>query len=107
MTRNVNGLLESHFKGKPQIAEMLDPHRGRVLKAYYIGEDSVVGLCDGVDSWVSNVLSCPAAMKLAKRIEEFKDGVVHAFDTIVPRRRVVLDGDPSTAPVQRRRVHVD
>lgn len=92
--------------GKPLLAEMPDPHKGRIMRAYYINSDTEVQIHDGVDSWIITVGSCLPGMKLEERIAELHSG---ALQMVRPRRQVVDDDAPVRRRVvsTRRRVHVD
>lgn len=79
------------FEGKSQIAQMEDPHRGRTMRAFYIGSDTLVGINDGIDAWILQIGSGCHAMQLEKRMAEFKAGTLPAVRS---RRRVVEDDEP-------------
>lgn len=93
------------FDGKPLLAEMPDPHRGRTMRAYYIGSDTLVGINDGVDAWILQIGSGCYAMKLEEKIAAFKAG---NLSMVRPRRR--LEDDDAVVqrrqPSHRRRIHV-
>lgn len=91
--------------GKPLLAEMHDPHKDRLMRAYYINSDTEVQIHDGVDSWIITVGSCLHGMKLEERIAELHQG---SLQIVHPRRRVVEDDAPiqRRTTTARRRVHV-
>lgn len=103
MTR-FNLMLNSHFKGRPLIASMYDPHRDCQLNIYFIGDDFLVGVSDGVDSWIANHrTSLHAVGDLTQRIENAKKQrrvVVEREPTI--RRRVITE---SSVTIARRKLN--
>lgn len=106
-----NLLLNTHFRGRPLLGQMPDVNRGRILKAYYIGEDDVVGVSDGVESWISPLTACHD-LNLPRLLEDYKAGKIQqpitrrsivADEVHQPlKRREVRDNVP-----RRRRIHVD
>lgn len=87
------------YEGKPLLAEMPDPHRGRTLRAYYIGRDDLVGMHDGIDSWIMKVGAGAYAMKLEEKIAAFHSG---SLSMVRPRRKLVEE----QKQIMRRRVRV-
>ena len=94
------------FDGKILLGEMEDPHKGRTLRAYYIGSDTLVGVNDGVDSWIASVEYSCHKLHLARRIAEMKDGRLPSAPT---RRRLIEDEEPEIRlwTPARRRIHVE
>lgn len=92
--------------GKPILAEMPDPHRGRIIRAHYIDSDTKVQLHDGTDTWIITVGSCLPAMKLEEKIAAHKAG---SLTHVRPRRQVIDDVTTiHRRPVPaRRRAHVE
>lgn len=88
--------------GRIQLAEMEDPNRGRIIKAFYMDSDELVLLNDGVDTWMAPVHYSCFKMKLADRIKDFKSG--KRLDGIPMRRRV---DEPRQRVVLKVRRHVD
>lgn len=76
-------------EGKPLLAEMQDPHKGRIIRAYYIQSDTEVQLHDGIDSWIITVGSCLPGMKLSEKISALKGSGISQR-----RRRVIIDDMP-------------
>ena len=70
-------LFKSKFKKCPLLATMRDEGRDRTVKIFYIGQqvlagNALVGVYDGVDTWISPVKGCFQSLKdgyLASQIE--------------------------------------
>lgn len=52
MSNRFNGYLSSHFKGHPQVYEFTDANRSRVVRVFDVGDAQVLGVSDGVESWM-------------------------------------------------------
>lgn len=77
--------------GKTLLAEIHDPHRDRMVRAYYIHSDTEVQLHDGVDSWIITVGTCLPKMSLEEKIAALKGGVRPRralLNEVQPRRRI-------------------
>jgi hypothetical protein len=54
---NFNAMMNRHFKGNEEIDSYPDRHRNRTIRIFFIGQPDVVGVSDGIDSWIAPV-SC-------------------------------------------------
>lgn len=95
-----------HFSNQFSACRLLktgrDPHRERDVKIYAIpGEFDVVGITDGVDSWVAPVATgfLEDVRKMLQRIQAGED----VQPTTSPRRRIAT-AEVETTPTGRRRV---
>lgn len=103
-------LINSHFNGKPKIAEVQDQGRGRVIQVFYIGSKEDVGMFDGVDAWIARAASSVSRPDLVKAIQDHLEGNPQAFQAT--RRRVLVDEPqitrrPTSSTIERRRIHVE
>lgn len=106
-----NHLLNSHFAGKPLIAQIEDKGRNRLIKVYYIDSQTEVGMFDGIDTWVANAATAVKTPDLPAAIQNYLAGRPPAFQT-TSRRALVDDAKPArrtllSQPTERRRVHVE
>lgn len=105
-----NHLLNSHFAGKPVIAQINDTGRNRLIKVFYIDSPTEVGMFDGVDAWVVTAATAVRHPDLTKAIEAHLSGAP-PFPT-TSRRALVEDAKPArrsllNQPTERRRVRVE
>ncbi|TXH49520.1 MAG: hypothetical protein E6Q97_22550 [Desulfurellales bacterium] len=106
-----NHLLNSHFSGKPVIAQINDTGRNRLIKVFYIDSPTEVGMFDGVDAWVATAATAVRHPDLTKAIQDHLAGVPASFPAT--SRRVLVDESKPTRrallnqPTERRRVYVE
>lgn len=63
-----NEHIKRHFRGCELLAESRDEHRNRVLKYYFMNTNEVVGVSDGVDSWVTGPQACHSVPRLVQLV---------------------------------------
>lgn len=86
-----NGLMNTHFKSCQKLAEVHDPHRDRMMAAFFIGREDLVGISDGVDSWLAHPDSL-IHLKVKEPLARALAGQLPMnFQEAPPRRRAVLD----------------
>jgi len=104
-----NTYMNSHFSGCRLLGEGEDLHRNRHVKLYVIpGHVDVVGVSDGVDSWLA-----PAnngidyfTIPVTRLMREISDGLNPApFRAAVRSSRVRIA--VQEAPVARKRIQID
>lgn len=79
-----NSYMNNHFSACLLLTHMHDPHRSRDVRVHMIpGEFEIVGLTDGVDSWICPT-STPFMEKVRKILGTVRDG---SFVRAEPRRR--------------------
>jgi hypothetical protein len=119
-----NHHLQNHFKSCRLLKRGRDPHRERDVEYRLLpGEFEVVGIFDGVDSFVAQVSKefMPDIFRIMEQIREGQDPPA-IIDEIKSRGRVTLSNTAEVHPQvkhrvrvgvesepqpQRRRVHVD
>lgn len=88
-----------------------DPHRNRDVRIYALpGEFEVVGMTDGVDSWIAPVATgfLEDVRKLLNRIRSGEDVRAIAEAAAPARRRIALPGDePERTPTGRLRRRIE
>lgn len=86
MSTKYNEMLASHFRSKPILVTIFDPHRNRNVTLHYIDDDILVGCSDGIDAWVSPATSFPA-LDLPTKIQK-KEFMTASEFPIIRRREV-------------------
>lgn len=98
-----NALFEKKFLGCPLLATMRDEPRDRTVKIFYINEPGLVGVNDGIDTWISPVKGCFHNLKeglLESQIILAAAGSVKPEQEVRPRHTM-----PARPLMQRRLVH--
>jgi hypothetical protein len=98
-----NHYFQNQFAGCVVLAIGRDEGRDRDVRIVALpGEFSVVGLCDGTDTWVAGVnsMGSPLIAQAAARLKMLADGTLHLTPTPGARRRITvsLDDDPPPPP---------
>ncbi len=114
---NYKHYMGNGFRACRLVALGYDPHRNRDVRMFKIpGEPEVLGVTDGVDTWIAPLTS-PFLEPVAKAIRSEVAGDAASFPIILGRRpdaspraprRALLTEDPPPAPkVARRALLVD
>jgi len=99
-----NTLFEKRFLGCPLLATMRDEPRDRTVKIFYINEPGLVGVNDGIDTWISPVKGCFHNLKeglLESQMVLAAAGRVSPEEQAVRQRHTM----PTRPLMQRRSVH--
>jgi hypothetical protein len=102
---NINRLFDKRFKGCPLLATMEDEARGRTVKIFYIEQPTLVGVWDGVDTWISAVKGCFRNLKeglLESQIALAAEGKI--APEVAQRRKLVVPL-PRKVPQRREMTH--
>lgn len=100
-----NLLINTHFSSCRLLVEGHDPHRDRKVKVFMVpGDFSVVGLTDGVDSWIAPTSVAPSDLfdKVRRVLHDIQNGK-HVEVAQVGRARIRVQ-PPTEAPKPRVRV---
>ena len=108
-----NHLFESHFQGCLHLASYHDSHRKRDAKVFMVpGDHEIVGISDGVDSWIAPANTSVAGYSLLALLESVRAGTFQgATPAKVPRRHINVESTKQAtripeipAQIQRRRI---
>lgn len=105
-----NHLFESHFQGCLHIAGYQDPHRNRDVRIYMIpGDHSMVGICDGVDTWVAPANTTVAGVNLQAVLEAVRNGTFQGPAAVRTHRKMIHVESVAKpgAKTTRRIIHVE
>lgn len=102
-------MLRNHFRGHTLLGEMEDSNRGRTVRAYLIKDRTdIVGVSDGVDSWIAGPHSCLYSLNLPEVIAAISRGEAIVPKLVSPKakrlRHSLSDDPPSTALRTRHRL---
>ena len=100
---NYNRLFDKRFAGQPLLATMEDEARGRTVKIFYIEQPTLVGVWDGVDTWISAVKGCFRNLKeglLESQIALAAEGKI-APEALQRRKLITATGRFATEPAMQ------
>lgn len=95
-----NGLMNTHFSSCPKLGQFEDPYRDRTVSIFFLDREDMVGVSDGVDSW----LCAPASLQSVNGVKLVQDAMHGKYHQQAPRQRKLLFVD--AAPRTRRQLHV-
>jgi hypothetical protein len=100
-----NHYFKSGFGGCRLLYDGHDPHRNREVRVYALpGEFSVVGVTDGVDTWIASSATAPSEMfdRVRKALTALQEGTpVPSPTATVPRRALNLPPQDVVPPRRR------
>jgi hypothetical protein len=100
-----NHHFANHFSSCVLLACARDPHRDRDVQLRLLpGEFDVVGVTDGVDSWVAPVAGDPFSVNIQRILADIREGKPHVPP--LPRQRErkrLLTTAAAPAPSRERR----
>lgn len=100
---------KSNFAQCRHIANAYDPHRLRDVKLYHIpGDFTVVGVSDGVDTWIAPTACNPFSVDVVRLYERIRNGeILEAPNQVRKRIVVALPQLAPTPTTTRTRIHVN